>query len=60
VNGESHLFLKKLAKFRQKTKLKIEIQKLSDFGGFQSPKVREKRSESHQISILGFQSVANI
>jgi len=35
-------FKKKLAKFRQKTKLKIEIKKLGDFGGFSIAKSERK------------------
>jgi hypothetical protein len=41
---EAALFL--LAKFRQKAKLKIR--KRSDFEGFQSPEVREKRTKTRK------------
>jgi hypothetical protein len=44
-----------LAKFCQKEKFKI--QKLSDFGGFQSSEVHSKNC---QISIHGFQWAAKI
>jgi hypothetical protein len=36
----------------------IYIFKWSDFGQFQLPEVREKRSKNHYISIFGFQCVA--
>jgi hypothetical protein len=44
-----------LVKFRQEEKL--EIQKLIDFGGFQSPEVRKNNSKTLEISMLGFQCV---
>ncbi len=41
-----------LVKFRLKVKLKIKNLKLTcDFGAFQQPKVREKKSKNHQIFI---------
>jgi hypothetical protein len=46
-----------MEKFQQK----VEIQKSSDFGGFQSPEMRgEKKGENHQIPMFGFQCVAKI
>jgi hypothetical protein len=50
------VFFFKLAKFHQKENLKIRT--LIDFGGFELPEVREKTSKIHQISVLGFQFVA--
>jgi hypothetical protein len=48
-----------LAKFIAKRRnLYLKIQKLCDFGGSQSAKVREKIHVNHQISIFGFQCAA--
>jgi len=44
-----------LVKFCRKAKL--EIEKLIDFGGFQSPEVRKNNSKTLEISMLGFQCV---
>jgi hypothetical protein len=38
---------------------KLKIWKWNDFGGFQLPEVRGKNSKKFQISIFGFQCVAN-
>jgi hypothetical protein len=45
-----------LGKFHQKENFKI--QKRSDFGGFQSPKVRKNSDKNCQIHTLGFHCVA--
>jgi hypothetical protein len=44
------VFLFRRCKFRPKEKLKIK--KLGDFGGLQSPEMRENNSEDHQIFIF--------
>ncbi len=45
-------------KFCQKVKLKLKIEKWSEFGRFPSPKVREKKSGNCQIPTFGFECVA--
>jgi hypothetical protein len=45
-----------LAKLPQKEKLEFtNSKKKSDFGGFQSSKVRKKLVKNHQIFVFGFQ-----
>jgi hypothetical protein len=48
----SSLFL--IRKISPKREIKKKINKLGNFGKFQSPKAREKNSKDHQISILDF------